>query len=49
MQTEIQSIKEDLKEIRELFEKVVQIILRFNITDSKILPYGLKPHTRSVS
>ena len=49
MEKEIETIKKNLNEVRELFEKVVRIIPEFNITDPKILPYGLKPHTRSVS
>ena len=35
--------------IKELFLKVISIIPSFNIMDDKILPYGLKPHTRSIS
>lgn len=49
MKTEIALIKIELNSIRLLFEKVVKIIPSFNLTDPKILPYGLKPHTRSVS
>lgn len=32
-----------------MFQRVIQIIPSFNITNPEILPYGLKPHTRSVS
>ena len=46
---EINMIKAELKEIKKLFLQVVKIIPKFNIADSRILPYGLKPHTRSVS
>lgn len=49
MSNKVEIIKKELKEVKELFEKVVQIIPEFNITDPKILPYGLKPHTRPVS
>lgn len=35
--------------VRGVFGKVVQILPSFDITDRKVLPYGLKPHTRSVS
>jgi len=35
--------------MKNLFHRVIEIIPRFNITDPKIIPYGLKPHTRSVS
>ncbi|MCY4446520.1 MAG: hypothetical protein OXC02_08695 [Rhodobacteraceae bacterium] len=42
-------IIEELKIIKDLFTQVVKIIPEFDITDENILPYGLKPHTRSVS
>jgi len=32
-----------------LFKNLLKIIPNFDITDKKILPYGLRPHTRSVS
>lgn len=35
--------------MRGFFSKVVKMIPSFHIADPKILPYGLKPHTRSVS
>lgn len=46
---EIEIIKSELNEMHDLFSRVVRIIPSFSITDPKILPYGLKPHTRSVS
>ena len=46
---EIQIIKEELKTVKSLFLKVTDIIPSFNVTDPSILPYGLKPHTRSIS
>ena len=49
MGSEIKVIKTELSDIRQLFKKVVQIIPSCNITGPKILLYGLKPHTRSVS
>jgi len=49
MSSELDLIRTELKEMRDLFLRVVKIIPNFNITDPKILPYGLKPHTRSVS
>lgn len=42
-------VKAELKEMRDFFLKVVNIIPSFHIADPDILPYGLKPHTRSVS
>ncbi len=46
---EIELIKKELSEMDILFRKVIDIIPSFDITDPKILPYGLRPHTRSVS
>ena len=45
----IQLIKTEIKIMQDFFLKVTKIIPSFNITDPKILPYGLKPHTRSIS
>ena len=49
MTDDISTINRELREMHDLFLKVVQIIPSFDITNRKILPYGLKPHTRSVS
>jgi len=46
---EIKLIRQELSEMDSLFRKVVEIIPSFDITDPKVLPYGLKPHTRSIS
>ncbi len=46
---EISLINEELATMQDLFERVVDIIPNFDITNPEILPYGLKPHTRSVS
>ncbi len=46
---EIELIWKELSEMDSLFRKVIEIIPSFDITDPKVLPYGLKPHTRSVS
>lgn len=35
--------------MRDFFTSVIKIIPDFDITNPKLLPYGLKPHTRSVS
>lgn len=42
-------IKKELIIVQNLFNTVIKIIPKFDITNPKILPYGLKPHTRSVS
>ena len=46
---DIDLIKTELSNMKEFFGRVIQIIPSFDILDPKILPYGLKPHTRSVS
>lgn len=45
----IKAIIEDIEYLKLLFQNLLKIIPDFNITDTKILPYGLKSHTRSVS
>lgn len=42
-------IIDDLKYLEALFKNLLKILPNFDITDAKVLPYGLKPHTRSVS
>lgn len=46
---DIALIRDELAEMKDFFERVVQIIPSFDIANPDILPYGLKPHTRSVS
>lgn len=46
---EIARIIDDIKYLESLFKNLLKILPNFDITDKKILPYGLKPHTRSVS
>ncbi len=47
--SKIPDIEKDLRFIQDISKKIILILPEFNITDSKVLPYGLKPHTRSVS
>ncbi len=47
--TEIKLIQYEIAEIKKLLFNLLDILPNFNITDEKILPYGLKPHTRSIS
>ncbi|HTX87302.1 MAG TPA: hypothetical protein VMC41_04540 [Candidatus Nanoarchaeia archaeon] len=49
MKNEINGINRDLEFVKSIYAKLLTILPSFNITDSKILPYGLKAHTRSVS
>jgi hypothetical protein len=46
---ETQNIISDLDFIKKVYLKLLNILPSFNVTDRKVLPYGLKPHTRSVS
>ncbi len=45
----MKEIKKDLIFIENISKKIISILPSFNIADNKILPYGLKAHTRSVS
>ncbi|MFZ1019827.1 MAG: hypothetical protein WAN61_02465 [Minisyncoccia bacterium] len=46
---ETRDILADLDFIRGVYLKLLNILPSFDVTDRKVLPYGLKPHTRSVS
>ncbi|MBU1260850.1 MAG: hypothetical protein KJ757_02180 [Planctomycetes bacterium] len=46
---EIELIKEEMATVEKIFLGVVDEIPSFDITDTKILPYGLRAHTRSIS
>ncbi|MCQ2361806.1 MAG: hypothetical protein MJ048_02070 [Acidaminococcaceae bacterium] len=39
----------DIEFAEQLYKNLIKILPSFNVTDKKVLPYGLKPHTRSVS
>ena len=45
----INEIKQDLDFVKNLYHNLIKILPSFDITNKKILPYGLKPHTRSIS
>ena len=49
MKKEIKSLEKDLVFVKNVYLKLLEILPNFDITDRKILPYGLKAHTRSVS
>jgi len=49
MDKQIRGVVEDINFIKGVYENLLEILPSFNVTDKKILPYGLKPHTRSVS
>jgi len=46
---QINKVLKDIDFIKTVFLKVLQMLPSFDITDKKVLPYRLKPHTRSVS
>lgn len=48
MQQEIALITSEMATVKDVLHKVVGIIPSFDITDPKVLPYGLKAHTRSI-
>ena len=49
IEAEVKLINDEMEVVKNIFLNVVRLIPSFNITDDKILPYGLKPHTRSIS
>ncbi|RKZ25189.1 hypothetical protein DRQ29_06715 [bacterium] len=49
MDKKIENIKRDINFVKNVYQKFILILPSFDITNKKILPYGLKPHTRSVS
>ncbi len=49
LQTEVNLINIEMKIVKTIFLATVNLIPSFNITDEKVLPYGLRPHTRSIS
>jgi hypothetical protein len=46
---EIELITSEMATVEKIFLAVLDIIPSFDITDPKVLPYGLKAHTRSIS
>jgi hypothetical protein len=46
---QIESILNSIAEVKQIYEDVVAILPSFAITNKDVLPYGLKPHTRSIS
>ncbi len=49
LESESALIESEMLEVRSIFLAIVKLLKAFNITDPQLLPYGLKPHTRSVS
>ncbi len=46
---QVKEVIKDIDFLRGIYRKLITILPSFNITDKKILPYGLRPHTRSIS
>jgi len=49
MNRDISIIIDNINFVSNIFANVISIMPSFDLLDKKILPYGLKPHTRSVS
>lgn len=49
LEDEINLINTEMNIVKNIFSATVKLIPSFNITDEKILPYGLRAHTRSIS
>jgi hypothetical protein len=47
-QDEVALINSEMATVKDILFSVVKIIPSFGITDPKVLPYGLKAHTRSI-
>lgn len=45
----VESVLNEMDFLRNLYLKLIHILPSFNIADRTVLPYGLKPHTRSVA
>jgi hypothetical protein len=44
-----QEVLRDIRFVESVFRKLLKVLPSFDVTSEKILPYGMKPHTRSVS
>ena len=49
MNQQIRDVLEEIEVLRSVYQRLFQFLPSFDITDKTVLPYGLKPHTRSVS
>jgi hypothetical protein len=49
IRNELNLINRELSVVKGIFTGVVNILSSFDITNRKVLPYGLRKHTRSVS
>lgn len=49
LEKEVELITSEMAIVKSIFLQTVAILPSFDITDPKVLPYGLKAHTRSIS
>jgi hypothetical protein len=49
LESETELIENELAFVKDKFLATVNLIPKFDITDSRVLPYGLKAHTRSIA
>lgn len=49
IQEEIELINEEIRFVKNIFINLVNILPSFDILNKRILPYGLKPHNRSIA
>ncbi len=49
MPDDIALVKREVDDVKQVFTKALKLFSSFDVTTAEALPYGLKPHTRSVS
>ncbi len=49
LENEIALIVREMEIVKSVFQATVKLIPSFDITDAKVLPYGLRAHTRSIA
>lgn len=49
LENEIALIVREMDIVKSIFQATVKLIPSFDITDAKVLPYGLRAHTRSIA
>ena len=49
LKDEVKLIEREMEAVQSILQRTLAIVPSFDITDPKILPYGLKAHTRSIS
>jgi len=49
MDEHVRMVLSEIEVIRSVYQRLFRFLPSFDVTDKSVLPYGLKPHTRSVS